>query len=910
MRIRYIYILVLLVALLTACREDWKNGISAEQVELIGRAVNFNASYADEFVTRASTYTDNINGNFNQNDLMRIYRNYYENGQWSPNEAYRTYRYIYKADQTSGIDLGHDWQPEKGRQGYDDWNGDSTYTAKTQLASDSLTWENGKTVRFRAWSLSNYHNVLNGASKTYFYPDYSIASYVNTSGPTTSIPMVLKHQGTRFVFQPLQSGNDFYRIEICAAVNPDGTPHADAWRDYKYADNADTHDNDNASTEAGKSDEQAQLECDSVTAVYLRMCMPAGVDIASGTLKAVLNTRWNNYSDTLVRYLEDQPEADFITYGTRSAGDIATLAKRPFFSIINTYPIMITIPYDISNTTDMPGEVLTLPACTRFRVYMRDVNKGDGFNTGTYEGKYHILALSDVKLPDGVTPAFPGGLKLGPGKSFTFKVGYRYGGLYVVVDNSLQWTNLDMDDSAILNNQIEQPISTASDYQWWKKAIHEAIPKGTEAFRPVFEISNEKEFLEFINLVNGTAADSTSGLYLLDSTYVEGGQIKSKKKWSKVNSVYKPQWVEEADMEKLGYIFYDHYHAANADKAAYSERDYLKGPYPFYDDNLRRNFTILLKNDLDLSDWALPTIGPSAATAFRGCLDGQGHTISNLYMENETMFGYVNGDGTEHAAICNLQIESVHPVCLVGTGVNAIYIAGISILAPSTTHSIAHSLTSDILSGTSYVVGCIHVGDAGGALVGTASNLNMFGCMQAAEGLTYASGALIGVDANVPAVFVPQISLAGQKAGVNVKSKPSFRNFIGNYYDKELSPATCAVGGTSDDYSLLEYIRGSRTDILRAKNDYLTTNVTMAQLLKQSNYTNYYGLAPWKVMNYSIYWYNKNRVTSQINHPCSVHYENNTTGYSHRYPVWTDASPESRYGESVVSGWNPVEQSN
>lgn len=926
---------ILLTAFFASCSEEdilQENApLTPEQEALIGRAINFNASCADVFYTRASSYTDYYDGSFNQNDRMRIYRNYYdsENGQWSDKEAYRTYRYVYKSDVSTGIDLGKDWQPEDKRRGYDDRDGDGVYETFEQTTTDSLVWENGKTVRFRAWSQSNYHNVLAGATRNYFYPDFCVSDYVNASGPSTSIPMVLKHQGTRIWFQVLESGNEFADIRLCTSINPDGTANSEGWRDYKYADNSDTNDNDNAET--AKSDGDAQAECEAVTAVFKRMCMPAGVDITNGTLKAVSNKWWNSLSaDTdadrkKVRFLEDQDESIFYKYNTQTSEFIASNAKRPFFSIINTYPIMVTIPYDISKDPDKQGEILTLPACTRFRVYLRDINKGDQnntsgnqYNTSGYEGKYHIFALSDVKKivkdaenKDVEVQAFPDGLKLGAGLSYIFKVGYRYGGLYVVVDNNISWTEQNLAD-AEAKDEIVSPTVNPTPYKWWQDAIHNAIPKGTEDFKPVFHISNETEFLEFINLVNGTTECKTEGLYLLDyATKDAQGKPITIKRWSTVNSIYKPDWVTEEEMVAQGYLFYDHYYAANADKAAHSERDYLKGPYPFYDDNLRRNFTVELDASLDLKDWLIESVGNTVDTPFRGCFDGNGNTIKNLYLREENLFGYVNGIGTEHASITNLKIESLHNTCLMGTGVNQIYIAGISIYAPSTTNSIAHSMSMEEgVSGTSYVVGCIHVGDAGGALVGEASNLNMFGCMQAAHGIT--GGALIGEDRNSSPVFKPQYKLSDQKNGKNVNSKPTFRNFIANYYDKEISPSANAVGLTSDDYSLLEYIRGSKTDILRAKNDYLTTNVTMKQLLAQSNYTNYYGLAPWRAMNYAIYWYNKNRVTSQVNHPCTMHFENNTIGYSHQYPVLKDLAPEdaSVYGETLVNSWNPVAQTN
>ena len=123
-----------------------------------------------------------------------------------------------------------------------------------------------------------------------------------------------------------------------------------------------------------------------------------------------------------------------------------------------------------------------------------------------------------------------------------------------------------------------------------------------------------------------------------------------------------------------------------------------------------------------------------------------------------------------------------------------------------------------------------------------------------------------------------------------------------NFYDTELSPQANAVGTTPDDYSLLEYIRGRNTDILRAKNDFLTHDVEMSTLINLADWKNYYGLAPWRAMNYAIRWYNANR---GANHPCRMHFESNTVGYQHRYPTLLPDSPGAE-----ADAWNPIEQPN
>ena len=899
--------------LMAACAEEelFMPAMTPEQEALIGHAVNFNVSVADEFQTRATSYTTNDDGSFNQNDRMRIFRNYMgTDGTWESAEVYRTY-YLKHNYVGGSINLGTDWMAEAGREGYDDKDKNGTYETFKQSEADSLTWDNGRTLRFRAWSQSNFYNVLRSASKTYFYPDFCIADWVNASGPTEGIPLVLKHKGSRIVFKIKQGGNQIQKVEICANINPDGSERTDGWKDYKYADNADNTEVDNGTAEAGKTDEQAKEECDAVTAVYRRMCMPAGVDMNTGTLKAVKAASWNALSDDKVKKLEEQEDI-FIKFGDNEAS--IEDAKRPFFCDINGSHYMITIPYDMNG--EKKGEVLVLPPYTRFRIYMYDVNNGDGFNTSGYEGRWHVFSLADIverdangKVVNGTDgkpiQLFPNGLTLTPGASYTFTVGYRYNSLYVVPEKTLSWTEQDINDANGQDEAVDKPVTSTSKYSWWKTAINTAIDNASSTgsdYMPEFSISTAQEFIEFTNLVNGTAATKTDGLYRLKRTVTdENGEQTTIEAWSLNNSQFNPQWITEKEAEALGYIFYDHYYPANADQAAYSERDYLRGPFPFYDENLRMNFKVTLTADLDLKDWEMESIGNAEEHPFMGSFEGGGHTIKNLNMKDEYLFGYLNGKAPYGAAITNLKIESTHKTALLNTGVNPIYIAGISLLAPSTGSSIAQSLSMEPgVTGMSYVVGCIHVGDAGGALVGSAANVNMFGCMQAAEGIS--GGALIGTDVN--GAFSPQISLSAQKSDSKLAgAKPTFSTFMCNYYDTTLSPGAHAVGSVADDYSLLEYIRGGSTDILRAKNDYLVNGVSMSLLLSQANYQQYYGLAPWHAMNYAIYWYNTNRGSK---HPCTMHYESNDVGYQHRYP--TLETGKQTYNE--VEKWNPVEQTN
>jgi len=352
--------------------------------------------------------------------------------------------------------------------------------------------------------------------------------------------------------------------------------------------------------------------------------------------------------------------------------------------------------------------------------------------------------------------------------------------------------------------------------------------------------------------------------------------------------VYK--FYTQEELEDEGYIFYEHYHAANADKAAYSETDYLKGNYSFYDDNLRTHFKVILDCDLDLADWELASIGMDTSKPFMGYFDGAGHKISNLYMGNAGyLFGYLDG-----GAIYNLRIESTHEVSLLKEATNGAYILGISMLADSRTNSIAESLL-----GTSFAVGCIHIGNGPYALVGQADNLFMYGCMQVASGIT--TGALLHAYANdaESAFFAPQAS-----------KSISWGRFMCNYYDKTLSPSAHAVATTTDAYHRLEYIRGAKSFVLKAKNDnLLSKDVNWEKITDANQKEGFYGLAPWKAMNYAIKRYND---TYGSTHKCTMHYESNTIGYDNIYPqlksgqCGTTSDPTGLDYTKI----NPIEQNN
>lgn len=935
---RRLLFIILLALSLAACTDDGLEGLSVEQRELIGRAVNFNPTRVDAFATRV-TYDDT--GAFNEDDLMRIYRQYYDNGTWGTDADYRTYVHNTKYATGTTISLGKDWRVYVGRKGYNIVADALHQTAGTftQEEKDSITWDKGGTVRFRSWTRSNYDNCLTNCYKWYgsdgltnYYPDFCVSDWVTVSGPTEQIPLNMRHICSRIVFSRRNDGNEFHHVEVDTI-----------WQDYKRIDNADFNDNDN--DEAGKSDDDAKEECNQVLAAYRRMCMPAGVDIERGELHAMLKGYWNNLyyegnetptvthdslrsSRDYLPKLEEQPASSFYHFGAKDANYIHHYVQRPVFANVNGSCYLLTIPYDMSNGENK-GDIITLPACTRFRVYLRDVNNGDGNNTNGYEGNYHIFSLQDIVerdadgniiLENGKTkPKFPNGLELLPGYSYRFWVGYRYKQLTITADDHFSWEQQDRENDNFDADIHAVPEPTTADYGWWKETIRKAIPTNTGGdFNPVFHIETQQQFIEFINLVNGTAAKKTSGLTRakrgIKNPDHEGNTYDEYNWWYSSISANKRDttWVTSAEATADGYLLYQSYHAANANQPAYSEEEYIREPYPFYDETRNRHYTVYLDNDLDLYDWQLESIGGGNfwdaekkryITPFMGYFDGQNHTLRNLNMQEEYLFKQI-----ESAAIRNLRIESTHKVSLVKEGTETNYIVGIDLRAHSTLNSIAERLTSNDYNNPSYVVGCIHVGDAGGALVGASDNLYMYGCMQAAEGIPSGKGALLGAYLTAPhhdngLFFRPRISFNYNDMSQELKGTPSWGRFSCNYYDTELSRGTNAVGDIADLYSPLEYIRGRESFILKAKNDNLVKgDASFNTLTSISQRMAFYGLAPWKAMNYGIYKYNQTAIGSS--HPCNAHYENDSTGYIHRYPELKATAPAA--GQYA----NPLEQNN
>ena len=877
---KILYILTILS--LAACTtDDDEILLSDSQQSLLGQAVHFDASYAQPFVTR-TTYIHN--GSFNEGDQMRIFRQYAlntDNSSFDENtEAYRTYYLKMNYAAGTSVSLNSDWLPMVGKLKSDDSNA----APQIQTSADSLTWENGRTVRFRAWGRSNLAGRLSAGTKTSYYPDYTVSDWVTVSGPTKSIPLTMRHITCR-IGLTCKAGNEFGSATICTD-----------WQDYKHSDNADTQANDDA--ESTKTDEEAQAELAQVMSVYNKMCMPAGVDDQTFLLTAMTSQLYDG-TETDFKNLEKYGTADgIVKIATKSASDIAANVQHPVFNANDGRLYMMSIPFDMS--AEAAGKELVLPACTRFKVWLYDVNNGDRNTTGSTgsESNYHIFVLSDIKDKNGEA-LFKDGLTLKAGYSYLFSVGYHYNKLTITAEDDFSWEEQDLGSQEAHDEAVQQDNL---DFSWWTgayiRAAVDALYNGKD-FLPEFSIADQKQFLSFIKLVNGTAATRMSGLKRGEVRKDENGnEIKDENGfetywWILENETDEnghPKQITMEEAEALGYVFYPHFYPTVSTQAAHVIEDYVTGPMDFYDTDFGNRYVVNLTSDLDFYDWQLPSIGEASEKPFRGNFRGNGHTLRNLNMESGYLFDHVMD-----CAITNLKIETTHPTSLLhsATASNATtgwgcYIAGISMLCNSNGNAIATRL-----EGTSSVVGCIHVGNASGAMVGTASNLTMLGCMETASGIPSGSGALLGSYSSTAKsnFFAPQS-----------KSSLTWGAFMCNYYDTEKSPGTHAVSTYTDSYEPQQYIRGSKSHILKAKNDYLIGADADYSKLNKDMKQELYGLAPWKVMNYAIAKYNASTIGLQ--YPCEMQYKASPTGYNHLYPKLVNGAP------ALNSSANPLTQNN
>ena len=827
-------IYLIAAAVFAACTADdfgWQ--LTPQQEGLIGQGVSFSATMADPFVTRTTYHPD---GSFNEGDQMRIFRQYANTDGITFDEAGEIFRtYYYKLNYATGtaLSLNNDWLPAYDKLNTLKYDVGENKGLSLQTSADSLTWEDGRIVRFRAWGRSNLSGALSSSTKTaardVYYPDYTVSDWVTVSGPTENIPLTMRHIACRIALTP-KNGNELSSAQLCL--------------------------------EDGDYDKPADAVA--VRNAYYKMCMPAGVDDKTFLLTAMTKKLYED-DKTDFNHLEKYTSDDSIVkINTMSADKIAANVQHPMFKNNNGNQYLLSIPFDMSSTN--AGEAITLPACTRVKVWLYKVGEN---GKSSREKECHIFELDKILKDDGQTAAFPDGLTLKAGYSYSFSVGYQYNQFSVISTGKFSWT----DGAGVTDNANTENHSLGDfDFSWWTDAIasaaNEAI-NNKKDYVPSFTIATPQQFNTFIHLVNGTAATKISGLKRGDEVKDNQGNPVLDKyghktyTWKKAISPGDTVVMTRAEAEQDGYVFYPHYHASDVNQSAYVIEDYVTGPVDFYDTDFDLRYKVELANDLDFYDIKIPGIGDAAAgKAFRGYFNGCGNSLKNLYMDGGYLFDYVK-DG----AITNLKIESTHNTCLLNKAEFSdktlgwgCYIAGISMLCPSSGSSIATSL-----KGTSYVVGCIHIGTAGAALVGVADAgypLSMFGCMQAADYLDETTGALVG----------------------NKSVKWGTQMY--NYYDTSLSPKATAVAGVADAYDYDDYVRGSKSYVLKAKFDYMLGNdVDKAKLAKEKpNVLNtIYGMAPWNAMNQGISEYNKTTVGKK--YPCIMKYSMVGDAYTNSYPT-------------------------
>ena len=217
MKIRNTIYLFISIALAACTADDMDLRLTSEQQTLIGQGINFNASMADQFVTRTTYHSD---GSFNEGDQMRIFRQYATDNTGTSfdvnGEIFRTYYYKMSYAAGTSVSLDNDWLPAPESYGKKKKNDDGTIG--TQTSADSLTWENGRTVRFRAWGRSNLSGYLSSTdtavARRNYYPDYTVSDWVTVSGPTQNIPLTMRHIACR-VALTCKGGNEFSKVELC-----------------------------------------------------------------------------------------------------------------------------------------------------------------------------------------------------------------------------------------------------------------------------------------------------------------------------------------------------------------------------------------------------------------------------------------------------------------------------------------------------------------------------------------------------------------------------------------------------------------------------------------------------------------------------------------------------------------------
>lgn len=814
MKIRNVIYLFALIWL-AACNTEYDGyeaALTPDQQQLIGKRVDFNTTMSRPFTTR-TTYQHN--GDFNEGDQLRIFRQYAADATGTKfdadHEIFRTY-YL-KADNAPGtsVSFNSDWVPLKGKLKSDFDDKDNKVIAE-QTDADSLTWESGATVRFRAWGRSNLAgHIATGTSDSY-YPDYTVSDWVTVSGPTRNIPLSMRHIAAR-VGIIAKSGNELESAKICLEAD-----------DYNY--------------DGGDAD------LEKVKAAINKMCLPAGIDDGSFLLTAMTKDLYNQLAVSEgFKDIEKSAEG-IVKIGGKTAQEIANEVQHPDFKRCDSRFYFLTIPIDMSS--ENAGAALSLPACTRFKIKLYSINKGEA---------EHIFTLGSV-LPEGTD-----NLMLEAGYSYTFSVGYRYNSLTVTPVKSSDW---DVDPNTIISDAENSDQAIQPDYSWFTEAY--ANSAANKYATPVFNITSINQFVAFINLVNGTADKDLPAITRGEERTDENGKVIVENGVNQYWWIVGDEQITSSEAKSRGYLFYYRFQKSIGDIPSFAEELCATEPMSFYDETKGEKLQVNLSsssnsssNVFDFAEQSLTGIAATEQATFRGIFNGNGFTLRNLKMQNGYLFENVT-DGV----IANLKIESAYPVCLVksasaSTAGWGAYIAGVSMKCPTETYAIA-----EVLNGASFVAGCLHVGShkgtTGGSLIGSVTKgaFRMVGCMQTADGITADNGALVG----------------------SLNTAASLGIFKYNYYDVQNSPGTHAIASNDDKFDYEDYVRGSATHILKAvENNEVAKDVynKMSDKFKVEAY----GLAPWKAMNLGIEYYNANLPKDALS--CIMKYST-SEGYSNRYP--------------------------
>jgi hypothetical protein len=457
------YLTIAMAALcLAGCTNDEDLGGNQTDYSLIGRAVNFEPT-VDDVVTRAN------HDGFNERDVMYVYSQPYDGGNYANESSWVCYKLKYFYDNAGNV-ISRRWIVCTDSLKY--------RSTSKQTDADSISWESGKPMRFRAWAKSSIAG----------YKDYLYADYASVSGPVVSVQLQFKHLGCRVGFIPREA-NTIKDITLCTDAS-------------YYTDDADLN--------TGLSAEQKAAN---VQTIWNTICEPAGVQMYTSETSDNNGYAWGTTTDATSRdYLSGGLMAAPATGLTPVKGGDATPenTSRPRWRNLDSYFYSIFCPYRLD--AENYGTPITLPPYTRFAVTLYDVNNGDvDGSTSGREARYHTFSLDELKLNG--KQVYPNGMTLQSGYSYMFYAGYEYGVLTVTPSDNFAWTDVPLPSMTATD---ESAKAADADYTWWQDAMNTAAQynwnlqndgndtNNDELHTPEYKISTVAQWKAFVNLVNGT----------------------------------------------------------------------------------------------------------------------------------------------------------------------------------------------------------------------------------------------------------------------------------------------------------------------------------------------------------------------------------------------------------------------